>query len=247
MRKNTGKRLLLILGIIEMMVLLCACSCRDDSIGTDNGNRQNAIFHLDGATSIVLRNGNTGGGIPITDEDVAQYIYDEIETISPEEIGESYLGWMYMLEFKDDEQNNIAQIVVNGNDTMDYDGKRYSCDSAELYDKLEAYWQENAKKCLFDAEKVAKIVVQSGDGETSYSVTDAAELRSICDKIDQESLISDDAVSIYGNGRPYILTLQDEDGNEMETITVNANVELACDGRVYCCKDLGLYDYLEEY
>lgn len=239
------RRLLLLGGIIGIAAVLCACGWRHTG-EEGSGTGRNTVFHLDNSVSIVLRNGNTGGEIAIADEEFSEYIYDTMETLSLTYAGKvDAIGWTYLLQFEDDQQRSVAEIFVNRKEAIEYDGKQYSCDCAELYGKLEAYWDENAKKSLFDADRVCEITMQSSDAETSRSVTDMAVIQSVCDKIDQESLISGDAV--YGNGRPYTLTLLDGNNRELAAIVVNANVELACNGRIYCCKDLGLYDYLEEY
>lgn len=81
---------------------------------------------------LVLRSGNKGATVEITDRDTIEYITDNLEslTFTRDESSENYNGWNYWLKWYDEEEL-IDDVVILNETKIDYNDYFYQCSGTE--------------------------------------------------------------------------------------------------------------------
>ena len=105
-----GRILIVICIVICVGVLLVACS----SIKS---------FEIPSAAKVELRSGNTGNFVEITDADSIEKITNNINSLRYEKGNSSndYTGWSYSIKWYNTDGSLIEEIVILGNQAIDYE------------------------------------------------------------------------------------------------------------------------------
>lgn len=98
---------------------------------TDAGKKLS--FSIDEANKIVLRSGNDGKTVEITDEEEIRYITENINAIEFDrgESGKDYTGWSYWLKWYDSEEMLLEDIVIMSKNQIDYKDYFYKSIAAD--------------------------------------------------------------------------------------------------------------------
>ncbi|MDO4174422.1 MAG: hypothetical protein Q4D42_06625 [Eubacteriales bacterium] len=240
------KRWLLLLGIIGMLFLLCACSSQPEDKG------EAFPFDVEGTTEIVLRSGTTGEGVTITDAEEIQSVREMLEknSYTSEEV-EPVDGWTYWMAFQNDEGEVLAELYVVDNG-FKWDDIVYHCNGdlglyeyAETYD--EALGVPQGEPFQFDLEGTTEIVLSAGDTDESVTITDAEEIQSIRDMLELTIYNGEEKEPVAGWA--YRLTFQNEKGDVLADIFVNSDEGYEYDNILYRSSNsrFELYDRLGKY
>lgn len=85
-------------------------------------------FEIPSAAKVELRSGNTGNIVEITDADNIEQITNNINSLRYEKVNSSndYTGWSYSIKWYNTDGSLIEEIVILGNQAIDYEEKFYS-------------------------------------------------------------------------------------------------------------------------
>ncbi|MDO4174420.1 MAG: hypothetical protein Q4D42_06615, partial [Eubacteriales bacterium] len=180
------KRWLLLLGAIGILIVVFFVS-----------QREPFPFDVEGTTEIVLRSGNTGESVTITDAEEIQSIRDMLEDhfyISKEV--EPMGGWTYMMIFQNDAEDALCEISIFDNGFKYHDSEN-DCDIAYycignlgLYEYTETYDEELEPERVefpFDLEETTEITLNSDIGGGSVTITDAKAIKNIRNMLESET------------------------------------------------------------
>lgn len=128
-----GRIVMVICIVICVGVLLVACS----SIKS---------FEIPSAAKVELRSGNTGNIVEIIDADSIEQITNNINSLWYEKGNSSndYTGWSHSIKWYNMDGSLIEEIVILGNQAIDYEEKFYSVSDGIIdIELLDGFLNEN--------------------------------------------------------------------------------------------------------